>query len=124
MTFVEDLRFALRQLVKAPGFALTAIVTLALGIGANTAIFSVIYAVLMHPSGMDAPERIGVMRTKYAALGLDFPNVSVPDFADAVSMKDQVQAAAIEQGDSYNILHDGRTEHLIGAKVTWQWFNV
>jgi predicted permease len=124
MTFFEDLRFALRQLVKAPGFALTAMVTLALGIGANTAIFSVIHAVLMHPSGMDAPERIGIMRTKYANLGLDFPDVSVPDFADALSLKDQVQAAALERTDSYNILHDGRTEHLDGSQVTWQWFNV
>jgi predicted permease len=124
MAFFEDLRFALRQLVKAPGFALTAIVTLALGIGANTAIFSVIHAVLMHPSGVDAPERVGIMRTKYANLGLDFPVVSVPDFADAASLKDQVQAAALERTDSYNILHDGRTEHLDGSQVTWQWFNV
>ncbi len=124
MAFFEDLRFALRQLVKAPGFALTAIVTLALGIGANTAIFSVIHAVLMHPSGVDSPDRVGIMRTKYVNLVLDFPNVSVPDFADALSMKKQVQAAAIEQGDSYNIVHDGRTEHLDGSQVTWQWFNV
>ena len=124
MTFLEDLRFALRQLSKAPGFALTAIVTLALGIGANTAIFSVIHAVLMHPSGIDAPERVGVMRTIYANLGLDFPDLSVPDFADAASLKDQVQAAALERGDSYNILRDGRTEHLDGSQVTWQWFNV
>ncbi|HTZ89632.1 MAG TPA: ABC transporter permease [Alloacidobacterium sp.] len=124
MAFFEDLRFALRQLVKAPGFALTAIVTLALGIGANTAIFSVIHAVLMHPSGVDAPERVGIMHTKYANLGLDFADVSVPDFADALALKDQVQSAAIEQSDSYNILHDGRTEHLDGSKVTWQWFNV
>src|SRR5215813_8824908 len=124
MAFFEDLRFALRQLSKAPGFALTAIVTLALGIGANTAIFSVIHAVLMHPSGVDAPERVGIMRTKYANLGLDFPVVSVPDFADAASLKDQVQAAALSVSDSYNILHDGRTEHLDGSRVTWQWFNV
>jgi len=124
MGFFEDLRFALRQLSKSPGFALTAIVTLALGIGANTAIFSVIHAVLMHPSGVDSPERVGVMRTKYANLGLDFPDVSVPDFADAASLKEQVQAAAIERTDSYNILHDGRTEHLDGSQVTWQWFNV
>src|SRR6202000_2440203 len=102
MTFFEDLRFALRQLIKAPGFALTAIVTLALGIGADTAIFSGIPAVLLHPSGVDAPERIGIMRTKYANLGLDFPDVSVPDFADAASLKDQVQAAAIEPTGLYN----------------------
>src|SRR5579862_3392639 len=112
MTFFEDVRFALRQLSKAPGFALTAIVTLALGIGANTAIFSVIHAVLMHPQGVDAPERVGIMRTKYANLGLDFPGLSVPDFADALSLKNQVQSAALERGDSYNILRDGRTEHL------------
>ncbi len=124
MTFFEDLRFALRQLSKAPGFALTAIVTLALGIGANTAIFSVIHAVLLHPSGVDAPERVGIMRTKYANLGLDFAVVSVPDFADAASLKDLVQASALERTDSYNILHDGRTEHLDGSQVTWQWFNV
>ena len=124
MAYFEDLRFALRQLSRAPGFALTAIVTLALGIGANTAIFSVIQAVLMHPSGVDAPERVGVMRTKYANLGLDFPDVSVPDFADALSLKNQVQAAALERGDSYNIVRDGRTQHLDGSQVTWQWFNV
>jgi predicted permease len=124
MAFFEDLRFALRQLTKAPGFALTAILTLALGIGANTAIFSVIHAVLMHPQGVDAPERVGIMRTKYANLGLDFAVVSVPDLADGASLKDQVQAAALERTDSYTILHDGRAEHLDGSMVTWQWFNV
>jgi len=124
MAFFEDLRFALRQLVKAPGFAVTAIVTLALGIGANTAIFSVIHAVLMHPSGVDAPERVAIMRTKYAQLGLDFSVVSVPDFADAASLKDQVDAAALEQGDSMNLVHDGVTEHFDADRVTWQWFQV
>ncbi|MDI3254383.1 MAG: ABC transporter permease [Bacillota bacterium] len=120
----EDIRYALRQFRKAPGFTITAVLTLALGIGANTAIFSVVYAVLMHPSGVDAPERVAVMRTKYAALGMDFPVVSVPDFADAASLKEQVEAAALERGSSYNIVHDGRTEHLDGSQVTWQWFNV
>ena len=97
MSFFEDIRFALRQLAKAPVFALTAILTLALGIGANTAIFSLIHAVLMHPLGVDAPERIAMMRTKYVRLNLDFPDVSVPDYADALSLKDQVETAALEQ---------------------------
>lgn len=124
MAFFEDFRFALRQLSKAPGFAVTAILTLALGIGANTAIFSVIHAVLMHPAGVDAPERVGIMRTKYAHLGLDFAGVSVPDFADALALKGQVEAGAIERGDSYNIEHDGTVVHLDGSQVSWQWFNV
>lgn len=121
---LDDIRYALRQFGKAPGFTLTAVLTLALGIGANTAIFSVIHAVLMHPSGVDAPDRVAVMRTKYVSLGMDFPGVSVPDFADAASLKGQVEAAALERGGSYNIVHDGRTEHLDGSQVTWQWFNV
>ncbi|HEX3438424.1 MAG TPA: ABC transporter permease, partial [Pseudacidobacterium sp.] len=124
MAFFDDLRFALRQLRKSPGFAVTAIITLALGIGANTAIFSVIHAVLVHPSGVDAPERVTMMRTKYARLNLDFPDVSVPDYADALSLKDQVETAALEQGGGFTISHDGVTEHVEAAHVTWQWFNV
>src|ERR1700691_6118787 len=49
LTFLQDLRYSLRQLIKDPGFALTAILSLALGIGATVSVFSVIYGVLMHP---------------------------------------------------------------------------
>jgi hypothetical protein len=49
LTFLQDFRYSLRQLIKNPGFALTAILSLALGIGATVSVFSVIYAVLMHP---------------------------------------------------------------------------
>ena len=57
-TLLQDLRFAMRQLWKAPGFALTAIVSLALGIGATTAVFSVIYAALINPYPYPAADRI------------------------------------------------------------------
>jgi len=57
-TLANDLRFGLRQLVKAPAFALTAILTLALGIGATTAIFSVVKAVLLAPLPYKDPGRI------------------------------------------------------------------
>ena len=56
-----NLRHAFRQLIRLPGFSITAIITLALGIGANTAIFSVVNAVLRHPAGVDHPERVAVM---------------------------------------------------------------
>jgi len=121
---LTELRMAWRRLSKQPGFLVTTIVTLALAIGANTAIFSVIEAVLMHPSGVDAPNRLAVMGTRYTRLNLDFPDVSVPDYADAASLKGQVESAALGEAAAYNVEHDGTEEHFDGARVSWQWFNV
>lgn len=121
---LTDLRFALRQMLKSPAFTITAIVTLALGIGANTAIFSVVNAVLRHPAGVDHPERIAVLHTRYAQFTLDLPNVSVPTYAKAASMSDQVEAAAIEHGSSFNIVRDGRAENIPAAQVSSRWFDV
>src|SRR6266568_9038244 len=61
-TVLQDLRYSIRQLVKMPGFSLTAIVSLALGIGATTAVFSVVYAILMDPYPYAAPNRMIHMR--------------------------------------------------------------
>jgi predicted permease len=124
MNLLDELRLALRRLSKQPGFTFTTIVTLALAIGANTAIFSVIDAVLMHPSGVDSPDQLAVMRTRYSRLDLDFPDVSAPDFADAASLTDKVESAALQTSVAYNVDHDGTVEHFDGAQVSWQWFNV
>jgi predicted permease len=119
-----DLRHALRQLVRLPGFTLTAIITLALGIGANTAIFSVVNAVLRHPAGVDHPERVAVMNVFYKKLALDVPYISVPDYTDTASLKNVVEEAAMERGTSFNTAHDGKVEHITGAQVGSQWFQV
>ncbi len=119
-----NLRHAFRQLLRLPGFTLTAIITLALGIGANTAIFSVVNAVLRHPAGVDHPDRVAVMNVYYKQLALDVPFISVPDYADAASLHNVVEAAAMEKAIGFNTVHDGTVEHVSGAQVGWQWFQV
>lgn len=121
---LQNLRYALRQLRHSPGFAIVAIITLALGVGANTAIFSLVQAVLLHPAGVDQPNRVVSFHTRYIQLNLPSIGVSVPDFADAMSLKQLVEAGALEDSDSLNAEHDGRTEHLLSSAVTWQWFQV
>jgi predicted permease len=114
----------MRQLFRAPTFTIVTILTLALGVGANTAIFSVIQAVLLHPSGVQDPERVASFHAKYTQLNLPSIGVSAPDFADAQSMHGLVDTAAMVQQASFNAAFDARTQHLRAGKVSWQWFQV
>ena len=119
---LADLKYAWRQLRNSPAFALTAVVTLALGIGANTAIFSVVNAVLRHPAGVDHPEQVAVLHTRYTQYTLDIPFVSAPTYGTAGSMSGLVEATAVERPASFNITRDGHAEHIPAARVSSQWF--
>jgi len=123
---LQDLRYAWRGLRKSPAFLLVAAVTLALGIGANVAVFSVMNAILLNPSGIPHPDSVAALRVKYAAVGdLQNINMSAPDFGDAVTGKDIFTSAAILQAMAFNYTGNGTTpERLVGAQVSWQWFDV
>ena len=79
---LQDVRYGLRALIRQPGFAATAILTLALGIGATTAIFSVVNAVVLRPMPFDAPDRIVVVANQNLKTGTRSITVSGPDFRD------------------------------------------
>jgi hypothetical protein len=75
---IQDLRYSVRQLIKSPGFTLTAVISLALGIGATTAVFSVIYAALLDPYPFRAADRIVRMSVRTKAGSVETVNLNVP----------------------------------------------
>ncbi|MEO8737070.1 MAG: ABC transporter permease [Edaphobacter sp.] len=123
-TLFGNIRYGLRQLRNAPTFTAVAILTLALGVGANTAIFSVVQAVLLHPAGISEPDRVASFHVRYTQLNMPSIGVSVPDFKDVQSLTEVVDSAALSQDASFNTSTNGGTEHIQAASVSRDWFRV
>lgn len=115
---------AARTLAKSPAFTATAIAALALGIGANTAIFSTVNAVLLNPAGVAHSERIVAVRAKYDKLNLKSIPLSVPDFADVRNSRQLFEHAAVMDEGDLNYTGGGLPERLQGARVSVEWFHV
>ena len=119
----QDLRYGARMLMKNPGFTLIAVMTLALGIGANTAVFSFINPLLFKPlPGVTQPERLAQVSRTYDGHG--FSEFSYPDYLDYRDHNTVMFGLAVRRGGSFN-LNDGReAERVEGEIVSGNFFDV
>jgi len=121
----QDVRFGLRFLLKHPGFAVLTVTTLALGIGANTALFSVLNAVLLRPLPYPEPERLVMLRHSIAAQAWDdapIPPADVVDFR--TRMPSLAEVAATDRTFEVNLTGDGPPETVRLATVSANFFDV
>jgi predicted permease len=118
-----DLRQAFRLLRNNPAFAITAIAALAFGIGANTAIFSAINAILVHPAGIAEPGRIAALRVMYGKSGHSTV-LSVPDFEDVHAATGVFESAALMNSSDFNYVVGDTPQRLVAARVSHEWFDV
>src|SRR5215213_778153 len=121
-TLFKDIRYGIRGLLKRPGFTVIALITLALGIGANTAIFSVVNAVLLRPLPFQKPEELVIVWEDLAFAG--FPH-NTPAPANYVDWKTQNQSfvdMAASHETSFNLTGDGEPERVSTYAVTANFF--
>jgi putative ABC transport system permease protein len=122
-TLWQDLRYGLRVLAKSPAFTLVSILTLALGIGANTAIFTVVYGVLLRPLPFPEPDRIVQLVESYKEqseeAGLDFGQLK-----QLQGYSDLFQHMAGYSAVGYNLATGNSAEHLRGLPVSSSYFSV
>lgn len=121
---LQDFRFATRMFVKHPGFALIAVLMLALGIGANTAIFSIITAVLLRPLPYDHAERIYHVWDNNLARGVQEVLVSYPKFSEWKAQSNSFDGVAAFTPRSFGLKAEGEPEQAQGARVSADFFQV
>ncbi len=112
---MNDLKFAFRQLLKNPGFTAVAVLTLALGIGANTAMFSVVNAVLLRPLPFPEPGRLMLVE------GSGINNFAAPDFRDLAEQNRSFEQLGASATATFNLSGGGEPERVDGARVSASW---
>ena len=123
-SLIKDIRFALRGLLKRPAFTAIAVLTLALGIGANTAIFSVVNAVLLRPLPLKDPDRLMVFWHSAPAKGLRHLDLNDALFAYYRERTHTFESLAAYEGGEFALTGNGDPEVVPGAVITFNYFNV
>src|ERR1700726_258527 len=117
--FLQDLRYGVRMLRKNPAFSVVAILTLALGIGANAAIFSVVNSVLLKPLAIEDPARVMFLREQWRDL---FPSVAIANFADIQRQSTSFASLSAANNASFNLASQQAPERVDGELATADYF--
>jgi hypothetical protein len=117
MTPASDSRYALKLLLREKGFATAALLTLALCIGANAAVFSVLNGVLLRPLPFEAAERLVSIYNSYPLAGVERGGAAVPDYYDRQELP-ALEHVALYTTAGFTVGEAGRPERLTGLAVT------
>ena len=118
----QDLRHSLRSLARTPGFAILAVLTLALGIGANSAIFSVINGVILKPLGYPRPEQLVMITSQFPGLGFDKFWVSPPEFFELRERARSFSEIGGYRANAVNLSEGDTPERVNAMNLTWSLF--
>jgi putative ABC transport system permease protein len=124
MSLLTNLRYTLRQIMKNPGFFIVAVAALALGIGANTAIFSAVEAVLLKPLPYAQPDRLVMVWEDSSFIGFPDNTPAPANYMDWKAQNTVFTDLAARQGSSMSLTGDGAPEQLHGQRVTPNFFDV
>lgn len=123
-TLLQDLRYAARKLRRGPLFTLATVLTLALGIGLNTAVFSAVHALLLRPlPGVERPDRLAQLYRKFAA-DFDYGSNSIPHFLDLRDRAEAFDGVAAWTFAALSVSHGERPEAAVGQMVSAEFFEV
>lgn len=121
---LQDLRYAFRSLLRSPGFTAVAALTLALGIGANTAIFSVVNAVLLRPLSYNKPEQLVALRAKFKGGHRDGVPMSAPEYQDLLREVPALSDVAAIWSISINLTGSDQPARIQAAAVSANYFKL
>src|ERR1700678_3615904 len=119
---IQDLKYAARVLLKSPGFVVIAVLTLALGIGANTALFSVVNGVLLRPLPFPRPNELVVFSEKSAIF--DNFSISYPNFLDWQRSNSSFASLAAYRNDDFSITGSGEAERVQVGMISAGFFEI
>jgi len=111
----QDIRYAIRAFARSPGFTLAAVLSLAIGVGANTAIFSVANALLLRPLPYADPDRLVILWNRSPGLGITEDWFSTAQYFDVKTGHQGFEHVAIAIGGNYNLTGDGGEPERIGT---------